>query len=103
VDGARPPPSLRTAHTLPVNRSNVFAAARKIARALPVAPTAAKRRPAKKAPSMNAALPEDTTNYGSTWKGTILIGLIVAGIAYGAAVVAFGPSPQTAIMALFKS
>lgn len=98
ADNGQPPPSLRTARSWPVTRANAVAGARRLARAL----ASGKPNPASPARTsrMNATMPDDTRNYGSTWKGTILIALLLAGVAYGAAVMAFGPSPQVAILEL---
>jgi hypothetical protein len=98
ADAGQPPPALRTARSWAVTRANAVLGARRLARALANAPAPT----AGRKPAMNATMPEDTTNYGSTWKGTILITLLIAAVAYGAAVAAFGPSPQTAILALLK-
>ncbi len=97
ADAGQPPPSLRTRRSWPVTRANATAGARRLARALAAGLPAKPEGHAR----MNAAAPEDTRDYGSTWKGTILIGLILAGVAYGAAVMAFGPEPLPAIQALF--
>ena len=101
ADNGQPPPSLRTARSWPVTRANAVAGARRLARAMAAGAVRPQgRRPPSRTGPMNA-VSDDTRNYGSTWKGTILIALLLAGVAYGAAVMAFGPSPQAAIMALF--
>ncbi|MDX2235680.1 MAG: hypothetical protein NW200_14370 [Hyphomonadaceae bacterium] len=97
ADAGRPPPSLRVARSWPVTRANAVAGARRLAKALADANPPKTSRPQGRAAAPPSA---DAGNPGSTWKGTILIGLIVAGLAWAAATVAFGPQPLPAIRAL---
>ena len=109
VDGARPPPSLRTRQAFTVSRTNPIpgprALARTLAAALAKTPGASnapeRKRPMNASPAMNGPA-ADTTNYRSTWKGTLLVAVLLAGVAYGALYVVLGASPAPAIMKLLS-
>ncbi len=110
ADGVQHPPALRAARSFPVSRANPISGPRTLARAVAAAlanaPAARKSqtsRPLKGNRRMNATMdgPEaDTTNYRSTWKGTLLLAVLLAGVAYGTLYVVLGKSPAPVIMGL---
>ena len=52
-------------------------------------------------PTMNGG-DADTRNYGSTWKGTLLLALLLGGVAYGALYFVLGEAPAPVIMGLLN-
>jgi hypothetical protein len=103
ADGVQHPTALRAAKSFPVTRANAVngprTLARTVATALASSPTS---KPAKGPRRMNAtpAMDVDTTNYRSTWKGTLLLAVLLAGVAYGTLYVVLGKSPAPFLMGL---
>jgi hypothetical protein len=92
ADSAAAPPSLRTRVSIPVPRANPGPGANRLARELA-------RGQQKRMKPMIDTLPTPQ----STWKGALLLAVLLAGVAFGAAWVSLGGSPAPALMALLKS
>ena len=101
VDGAGLPPSLRTSRTFTIARANAIPGVRALAKCLAAAPAGGSNT-SERTRRMNATMNEDTRNYGSTWKGTILLALLLGGVAYGTLYCVLGGPPAPFIMGLFK-
>ena len=99
VDGVGLPPSLRTRRTFTIARANAMRGARALAKSLAAAPGVTIPERTKR---MNATMDEDTRNYGSTWKGTIMLALLLGGMAYGVLYFVLGGPPAPFIMGLLK-
>jgi hypothetical protein len=88
ADGTGAPAAFRGAPTI------AAAASAKLARTLQA------RSAPQRTRSMNAA--PAPNNEASTWKGALLLAVLLAGVAWGAAWVSLGSSPAPLIMALLK-
>ncbi len=115
ADGVQHPPALRASRSFPVTRANAISGPRTLARAVAAAlttpqdaKTSSKSRPLKgkrrmnATPTMDGHGADDTTNYRSTWKGTLLLAVLLAGVAYGTLFVVLGKSPAPMIMGLLS-
>lgn len=95
VDGAAVPSVLRTRSTFTIARANAMRGARALARSLAAGMPERTR-------SMNTTMNEDTRNYGSTWKGTLVLALLLGGVAYGTLYLVLGGPPAPFVMSLLK-
>lgn len=89
ADGVRPPPSLRPSRTFPVARAVARHGPRTLAAAL-TAPT----QPSGTRPMMTQADARTPT----TWKGILLLAVLLAGLAWSAAWVVIGGPPGPTLM-----
>lgn len=104
VDGHAPPPSLRAPISVALSRAHADAGLHQLARQLSQSAGATHAGAARKASSMNpATLTPTDGREGNTWKGSLLIALIVAGLAYGALYVANGGDPVPAVQGFLKA
>ena len=101
ADAIQQPPALRTSRSFPVTRANAINGPRTLARTVAAALAKNPAKSSKGTRRMNAAMNgndgADTTNYRSTWKGTLLLAVLLAGVAYATLYVVLGKSPAPVV------